>query len=65
MSAAKHARGTYSVERAHEESTGWKGISIKAADGTYIANMVMQLDDSELANARMIVAALNRAGGRS
>jgi hypothetical protein len=51
--------GKWSVERTHEASTGWKGISIKNEHGLHVANIVMQLDDSEMKVARLIVDAVN------
>lgn len=36
---------------------GWRGISVKDAAGGFIANLVMQLAENEMANARLIAAA--------
>lgn len=48
------------VERTNMK--GWKGISIMDAEGLAIAYMVMQPHrDNEMANARAIVAAINRS----
>lgn len=40
---------------------GESGISILDADGMAIANMIAQIDDSELEQAKAIVAAVNQA----
>ena len=48
-----------SICRAKEQSTGYKGLSIVDANGFHVANMVFQLDDSEVRNARLIVDAVN------
>jgi hypothetical protein len=48
----------WAVERTN--ANGWKGISIKDADGLFIAYMVMQPGgDNEMHNAKAIVAAVN------
>lgn len=49
----------WSIERAHEKATGWKGISLKDEKGRYVANIVMQLEEDEMAIARRIVEAVN------
>ena len=48
----------WTVERWGDKE-GSKGISIKDGDGLFIANMVGQLDDSEMRKARLIVLAVN------
>ena len=48
----------WAVERWSDKQGG-RGISIKDGDGLCIANMVGQLDDSELKKARLIVDAVN------
>lgn len=48
----------WSVERTN--ANGWRGISIKDANGLAIAYMVMQpAGDNEMANAKAIIAAVN------
>jgi hypothetical protein len=48
----------WSVERTN--ANGWKGISIKDANGHAIAYMVMQpAGDNEMANAKAIINAVN------
>lgn len=50
----------WSVERTN--ANGWKGISIKDANGMAIAYMVMQpAGDNEMANAKAIIAAVNES----
>lgn len=51
--------GQWSVERVHEKSTGYRGISIFDERGFRIANIVMQLDETEMEKARLIVKAVN------
>jgi hypothetical protein len=51
--------GKWKVERVHEKSTGYRGISIFDEHGLRIANMVMQLTEDELEKAKMIVKAVN------
>lgn len=46
----------WKIER-WSDGQGSKGISIKDAAGLCIANMVMQLDNSEMEKARLIAAA--------
>ena len=47
----------WSIERTN--ANGWKGISIKDANGHAIAYMVMQPGrDNEMANAKAIVATM-------
>ena len=53
------ARTPWTIERSNEKSTGWRGISIVDADGLHVANLVMQLDDSENEIAKLIVRAVN------
>lgn len=50
----------YTVKRFSDKQ-GFGGLSIMDGD-VPIANMVMQLDDSELAKAQMICDALNSSG---
>lgn len=50
----------WTAERVSEPKTGWRGISIKR-NGIAVANIVMQLDDSELKLARFIADACNAA----
>lgn len=57
MVADNFSPGPWAVDRQNDKRTGWKGVSIKAADGTYVANMVMQIRDNEMDNARLIAAA--------
>jgi hypothetical protein len=47
--------GPWIVIRASDKA-GWYGLSV-AAGNTHVANVVMQLDDREGANARLIAAA--------
>lgn len=51
-----YTKGPWVIDRWSDKQ-GSKGISIKSAAGLHIANMVMQLDDAEPANARLIAAA--------
>ena len=48
----------WSVER-WKGKHGDAGISIKDANGVFIANMVFQAADNEMANARLLVDAVN------
>ena len=52
----------YTVKR-ERDGQGFSGISIMRGN-VAIANMVMQLDDTELDNARLIVEALNEHAAR-
>jgi hypothetical protein len=53
-----NATRPWTVEKWADKQGG-KGISIKDGDGLCIANMVGQLDDSEMKKARLIVLAVN------
>ena len=57
MSAPKPA--TPLRVKTKRDSGGFWGISIADANGLFIANMVMQLDDSEKKNAAGLVHAAN------
>lgn len=50
-----HSPAPWSVETT--DANGWKGLSIKDADGVWIANLVFQHGDNERANARVMIAA--------
>ena len=50
--------GPWTVDRWGDKE-GSRGISIKDGDGLCIANMVGQLDDSEMKKAKLIVLAVN------
>ena len=52
----------YTIRR-DRDGQGFRGISIMRGN-VAIANIVMQLDDSELDNARLIVEALNEHAAR-
>lgn len=59
MSDAKpQAYDTWRIVRASEKSTGWRGVSIFSGD-VAVANLVGQLDDSEMKRARFLVDAAN------
>ena len=45
--------------RRESDNQGYTGIVLITPDGRAIANMVMQLDDTERANAQSIVTACN------
>ena len=51
-----YTTGPWRIEKSHDKS-GWQGISIFSDTDLRVANMVMQLDDSEMANARLIAQA--------
>ena len=51
-----HAAEPLRIEKTHDQAD-WRGISIFSDTDLRIANMVMQLDDSETANARLIAQA--------
>lgn len=51
--------GKWKVERIHDKATGYRGISIFDDQGLRVANIVMQLDESEMKKARLIVDAVN------
>lgn len=51
----KHTPGPWTVERESDRG-GWKGIAVKA-EHAVVANLVMQLTENELANAKVIAAA--------
>ena len=52
----------YRVERWRDDKTRQSGISIKDANGLFIANMVMQPGaENELATAQFLVRAANAA----
>lgn len=51
-----HTPGPWTVKRESDRS-GWRGIAIANSDGSHVANMIGQLDDRELANARLMAAA--------
>jgi hypothetical protein len=57
-----HTPGPWTVDR-WADGQGGRGISIKDGDGLCIANMVGQLDDSEMKKARLIVLAVNAHKG--
>jgi hypothetical protein len=57
-----HTSGPWTVDR-WADGQGGKGISIKDGDGLCIANLVGQLDDSEMRKARLIVLAVNAHKG--
>lgn len=59
MSTVVPNSGKWTVEHVSEQSTGWRGVSIKDGNGLHIANIVMQLDDGEMKIARQIVDAVN------
>lgn len=59
MSASIDCTKKWTIERSHEKPTGWRGIGIKDERGIFVANIVMQLDDSEMKIARRIVDAVN------
>ena len=48
----------WTVERIKGKG-GYGGISIRDAEGLYVANMIFQLRENEMANARLIVDAVN------
>lgn len=50
-----HTPGPWTVERESDKG-GWKGIAIKA-ERAIVANVVMQLTENELANAKVIALA--------
>lgn len=50
--------GKWTVERIKGKD-GWRGISIFDDQGLRIANIVMQLDETEMKKARLIVDAVN------
>lgn len=53
----------WAIERTN--ANGWKGVGIKDAEGLVIAYMVMQPGrDNEMANARLIVDAVNAPAGQ-
>lgn len=54
---ATHSPGPWKFERFNETSSGYRGMCVVNADGANIANIVGQLDDTELANAKLIAAA--------
>jgi len=54
-----HTPLPWTVETAAEASTHWRGLSIKAASGEHVANLVFQVAENERANARLIVTAVN------
>ena len=54
--SSAHTPGPWSVER-EDGLDGWKGISVFSDAKLRIANLVMQLDDREMANAKLIAAA--------
>lgn len=52
-----HTPGPWTVERVNDRRSGWRGLSIHGPDKIYLANLVGQLDDSEMANADLMSAA--------
>jgi len=54
--SSAHTPGPWSVER-EDGLDGWKGISVFSDAKLRIANLVMQLDNKEMVNARLIAAA--------
>lgn len=52
---SKHAPGPWSVKREADKG-GWRNVCIASKDGLVVANMVMQLDDSDSFNASLISA---------
>lgn len=50
--------GKWTVERVKSKD-GWHGISIFDERGLRIANIVMQLDETEMKKAKLIVDAVN------
>ena len=55
----KSSTAMWSVHRIHEKATGYRGISIFDERGLRVANIVMQLDESEMKIAKRIVDAVN------
>ena len=55
----KPSTAKWSVQRVHERATGYRGISIFDERGLRVANIVMQLDESEMKIAKRIVDAVN------
>lgn len=53
-----HTPGPLQIKR-ESDNQGYKGIVLMTPGGSCIANMVMQLDDTELANAKFIIQACN------
>ena len=51
--------GKWKIERIHDKKNGYRGISIFDEQGLRVANIVMQLDESEMEKARLIVDAVN------
>lgn len=54
--ATAAAPGPWAVVRESDKG-GRRGISVKDAAGGFITNLVMQLAENEMANARLIAAA--------
>lgn len=55
---SEYAPTPWTVESTN--ANGWKGLSIRAADGLFVANLVMQPGaENERENARLIVRAVN------
>lgn len=52
--------GPWTVERWKGKDGSPNGISIKDANGLFIANMIQQPGDNEYANACRIVSAVNQ-----
>ena len=50
----------FKVQRYHEKSTGWRGLSILDGDGLAVCNVIGRLDDREVEVARLICAAVNK-----
>jgi hypothetical protein len=62
--ADAHTPGPWRVQRVHEKETGFRSVQIVSVSGLNIASVVMQLDDKEQANARLIAAAPETAAER-
>jgi plasmid stabilization system protein ParE len=62
--ADAHTPGPWRVQRVHEKETGFRSVQIVSVSGLNIASVVMQLDDKEQANTRLIAAAPETAAER-
>lgn len=47
----------WSIKREADKATGWNNVCIVNEKGLVVANVVMQIDDSEMQIARLIAAA--------